>query len=74
MSASPPPSLGPVARALVASRPVFDAHVDSIGRALELGHDLGIRGPGHLDLERGVAGGLGAVVLACWADPRRFGP
>ncbi len=52
--------------------PVFDAHVDSIGRALDLGHDLGRRGPGHLDLVRAREGGLGALVLVCWVDPERF--
>ncbi len=49
---------------------VFDAHVDSLQRALDLGHDLGTRTAGHLDLVRGRAGGLGAVVLVCWVDPR----
>lgn len=49
---------------------VFDAHVDSIQRTLDLGHDLAVAGPGHLDLERGRAGGLGAVVLAAWCMPR----
>ena len=48
---------------------VFDAHVDSLQRQLDLGHDLGRRTPGHLDLERGRAGGLGAVVLVSWVDP-----
>lgn len=48
---------------------VFDAHVDSIQRQLDLGHDLGTRGPGHLDLVRGREGGLGAVVLASWCEP-----
>jgi len=53
-------------------QPVFvmDAHVDSIQRTLDLGHDLAVAGPGHLDLERGRAGGLGAVVLAAWCMPR----
>ncbi len=50
--------------------PVFDAHTDSLQRALDLGHDLGTETPGHLDLVRGRRGGLEAVVLACWADPR----
>ena len=36
------------ARALMARHPVFDAHVDSIGRAVDLGHDLGERGLGTL--------------------------
>lgn len=36
---------------------------------LDLGHDLGERGPGQLDLVRGREGGLGAVVLVCWVDP-----
>ncbi|MFT4648646.1 MAG: membrane dipeptidase [Planctomycetota bacterium] len=49
--------------------PVFDAHVDSIQRALDLGHDLGVEGPGHLDLVRGARGGLAAVVMTAWVDP-----
>jgi len=53
---------------------VFDAHVDSLQRALDLGHDLGRRGPGQLDLERGRAGGLGAVVLVCWCEPAYVPP
>ncbi len=53
--------------------PVFDAHVDSIQRALDLGHDLGQEGPGHLDLARGKRGGLGAVVLTGWVDPSYIG-
>lgn len=48
---------------------VFDAHVDSLQLALDLGADLGERGPGHLDLVRGRAGGLGAVVLTAWVAP-----
>jgi membrane dipeptidase len=48
---------------------VFDAHVDSLQRALDLGHDLGREGPGQLDLARGARGGLGAVVLVCWCEP-----
>ncbi len=57
---------------LMARRPVFDAHADSIGRALDLGHDLGQRGPGHLDLVRGQAGGLGTLVTVCWVDPEVY--
>jgi membrane dipeptidase len=49
--------------------PVFDAHVDSLQRALDLGHDLGQRGDGHLDLVRAREGGLTSVVLVCWVDP-----
>ncbi len=63
------PKISAHARALVAELPVFDAHVDSIQRALDLGHDLGERGRGQLDLVRGREGGLGAVVLVCWVDP-----
>lgn len=48
---------------------VFDAHVDSLQRALDLGHDLGERGPGHLDLVRAREGGAFALVLVCWVDP-----
>lgn len=51
---------------------VFDAHVDSLQRALDLGHDLGTRTEGHLDLVRGKEGGLGAVVLVCWVDPKHI--
>ncbi len=49
--------------------PVFDAHADSLLRAVDLGHDLGRRGPGHVDLVRGRQGGLEALVFACWVDP-----
>jgi membrane dipeptidase len=49
--------------------PVFDAHVDSLQRALDLGHDLGRRGPGHLDLVRAAEGGVTSLVLVCWVDP-----
>jgi microsomal dipeptidase-like Zn-dependent dipeptidase len=51
-------------------RPVFDAHTDSLQRALDLGHDLGQRGAGHLDLVRAREGGLGALVFVCWCDPK----
>ncbi|MFT6040974.1 MAG: membrane dipeptidase [Planctomycetota bacterium] len=53
---------------------VFDAHVDTILRELDLGEDLGV-GPGvvdaarHLDLVRGREGGLAAVVFAAWVSP-----
>ncbi|MFN0244489.1 MAG: dipeptidase [Planctomycetota bacterium] len=50
--------------------PVFDAHVDALQRQLDLGHDLGRRTPGHFDLERARAGGLDAVVLVSWVDPK----
>lgn len=54
---------------LMRTRPVFDAHADSLQLALDLGRDLGERGAGHLDLERGEAGGLGSLVFVCWCDP-----
>ncbi len=57
---------------LIASRPVFDAHVDSLQRQLDLGHDLGTRTQGHLDLVRGRQGGLGTVVLVNWVDPKHI--
>ncbi|MCP3913960.1 MAG: membrane dipeptidase [bacterium] len=60
--------------ALIADRPVFDAHVDSLQRSLDLGHDLGVEGPGHLDLVRGARGGLGAVVLVAWVEPVFLAP
>ena len=49
--------------------PVFDLHCDALQRDLDLGQDLGTRTPGHLDLVRGVEGGLEAIVLVCWCDP-----
>jgi len=49
---------------------VFDTHVDSIQKTLDLGWDLGREGRGHLDLVRGARGGLGAVVLVSWCDPK----
>jgi len=57
---------------LIARQPVFDAHVDSLQRQLDLGHDLGTRTSGHLDLVRGKAGGLGSVVLVNWVDPKHI--
>lgn len=57
---------------LIASSPVFDAHVDSLQRQLDLEHDLGTRTAGHLDLVRGRAGGLGSVVLVNWVDPKHI--
>lgn len=59
-------------QALIAERPVFDAHADSLQRALDLGDDLGVAGRGHLDLERGRAGGLGTLVFVSWVDPKHI--
>ena len=74
----PPPmpsvSLSAPTRSLLARLPVFDAHVDSLQCALDLGHDLGRTTPGHLDLERGRSGGLGAVVFVSWVDPLYIAP
>jgi len=53
---------------------VLDAHVDSLLRSVDLGHDLGLEGPGHLDLVRGRRGGLGAVVLTAWCEPAYIDP
>ena len=53
---------------------VFDAHVDSLLRTVDLGHDLGTEGPGHLDLVRGRRGGLSTVVLTAWCEPRFIEP
>ena len=62
------------ARELVARRPVFDAHVDSLQRQLDLEHDLGVRTEGHLDLVRGAEGGLGSMVFVNWVDPKFIAP
>jgi len=71
---NPAPTLSPRARALVARRPVFDAHVDSLQRQLDLEHDLGVRTQGHLDLVRGREGGLGSMVFVNWVDPKYIAP
>jgi membrane dipeptidase len=63
------PTLSQAAAALMRAGPVFDAHVDSLQRMLDLGQDLGERGPGQLDLVRAREGGLGALVLVAWVDP-----
>jgi len=47
---------------------VFDAHVDSLQLALDLGQDLAGLTSGHLDFERGRAGGLETVVLVQWVN------
>ncbi len=47
----------------------FDAHVDSLQLALDLGCDLGRESPGQWDLPRAIRGGVGATVLVCWVDP-----
>lgn len=69
----PAPALSPRTRALLARRPVFDAHVDAIGFAADLGHDLGGPCPGQFDLLRAAEGGLGAWVVVCWPDPEHHG-
>lgn len=51
---------------------VFDAHVDALQRQLDLGHDLGRRTPGHFDIERAREGGVEAVVLVSWVDPKHI--
>ena len=68
------PTLSPRTQALLARRPVFDAHVDSLQRQLDLEHDLGTRTQGHLDLVRGRAGGLGSMVFVNWVDPKYIAP
>jgi len=61
-------------RKLLARRPVFDAHVDAIGFAADLEHDLGRRTPGQFDLVRASEGGLGAWVVVAWPDPEHHLP
>ena len=68
------PTLSARTRALVARRPVFDAHVDSLQRQLDLAHDIGARTEGHLDLVRGREGGLGSMVFVNWVDPKYIAP
>jgi membrane dipeptidase len=52
------------------SHRVFDAHVDSLQKQLDLGTLAG----GHLDLERGRRGGLTSAVFVCWVDPKYVDP
>jgi membrane dipeptidase len=47
---------------------IFDAHADSLLRAMIEGYDLAERSPGHADLVRWKEGGVGAQVLAIWVD------
>jgi membrane dipeptidase len=63
------PAVSPRVQALLARRPVLDAHVDAIGFAADLGHDLAERCPGQFDLVRGAEAGLGAWVVVAWPDP-----
>ena len=67
------PTLSRAVRDLIERRPVFDAHCDTIGRVLDLGHDVAERGDvGHLDCVRGAEGGLGAWVVVAWVDPELY--
>jgi membrane dipeptidase len=52
----------------------FDAHVDTLQLALDLGADLGVASPGQLDLPRARIGGLGGAVFTAWVDPRSMAP
>jgi membrane dipeptidase len=47
---------------------VWDAHMDTVLRALVEGYDLGERSPGHADLARWRAGGIDVQVFAIWVD------
>jgi membrane dipeptidase len=47
---------------------VWDAHADSVLRALVEGYDLAGLSPGHADLEKWRAGGVDVQVLAIWVD------
>lgn len=70
----PPPLVSARVRALLARRPVFDAHVDAIGFATDLDHDLGTVTPGQFDLVRAAEGGLGTWVVVAWPDPEHHLP
>jgi membrane dipeptidase len=59
---------GEEAVALHARALVWDAHMDSLLRALVEGYDLGAAAPGHADLDRWRDGGVNAQVLALWVD------
>ncbi len=49
---------------------VFDAHADTILRAVDFGEDLGVRADhGHIDLPRMVEGGLDMQLFTAWVSP-----
>ncbi len=51
----------------------IDTHADTTQRLVDEGADLSMRlDDGHLDLPRMREGGLSAVFLSLWVDPRRF--
>jgi len=60
---------GPASPAHTHPWAVFDAHADTLQRALDMDHDLTLAGSGHLDLARGRVGGLGSLVFVNWVDP-----
>jgi membrane dipeptidase len=47
---------------------VWDAHMDTLHRALLGGHDISQRSPCDGDLDRWAAGGVDVQVLAVWVD------
>jgi membrane dipeptidase len=47
---------------------VWDAHMDTLHRALLGGHDISRRSPCDGDLDRWAAGGINVQVLAVWVD------
>jgi membrane dipeptidase len=47
---------------------VWDAHADSVLRAMVEGYDLACASPGHADLASWRAGGVHVQVLAIWVD------
>jgi membrane dipeptidase len=63
------PEARAAAQLALARRPLFDAHMDALQRAVDLEHDLGTRTSGHFDLVRAREGGLGTVVFVAWVDP-----
>lgn len=51
----------------------IDTHADTTQRMLDMHDDLAQRLPdGHVDLPRMREGGLSAIFLSIWVDPRRF--
>ncbi|UJR86531.1 dipeptidase [Sandaracinus amylolyticus] len=51
----------------------IDTHADTTQRMLDMGDDLSSRLPnGHVDLPRMREGGLSAIFLSIWVDPRRY--
>src|SRR5687768_15361857 len=74
VAASPrEPAVAPEVPAAPPPMIAIDTHCDTPQRMLDEGDDLSQRLPnGHVDLPRMREGGLTAVFMSIWVDPRRY--